>query len=216
MIYHVSPIVPATPLRVPDGKRLFDLILVLVTLPLWAPVLLVLMLVICAAQGPRVFYLHDRLGRHGRPFRMIKFRSMVPGAANGVDQILRDPQMAEEWATKAKLTHDPRCTPLGRWMRRYSVDEIPQILNVLLGDMSLVGPRPVPLAEFQRHYSGDAVQAYLALRPGISGLWQVTARNSDYDRRLRIDTTYAEQRGLVTDLRILWQTFGAVVRGTGC
>jgi len=217
MIYHVAPETILAPRLVwPGFKRLFDLVVVGITAPVWVPALLALALVLRVVQGPGVFFVQERLGRQGRAFPMIKLRTMTRDAPDLLRTVLRDPGNALEWSARAKLANDPRCTPIGAWLRRYSLDELPQLLNVLVGHMSLIGPRPVPLAEFQTQYRGAAARAYVSLRPGLSGLWQVTARNSDYARRLRLDVAYAERRSLLLDMAILVRTVGAVLRGTGC
>ncbi len=198
-----------------DGKRLLDVTLVLLALPVWGPLLLALVGLLRLRQGPGVFFLHPRIGRDGREFRMIKLRTMVPDAPDRLAPLLADPRIGAHWARHAKLPEDPRRTPLGRWLRDTSLDELPQMINVLLGQMSLVGPRPVPQSEFAAQYSGASARAYLSLRPGVSGLWQVTARGGSYDRRLALDCYYAESRSLMLDLRILLRTFGAVWNGTG-
>lgn len=201
----------------PDGKRVFDLVLVALLAPVWVPLLGMLIALVRTLQGPGVFYLQSRLGRHGRTFRIIKLRTMVRDADAQMAHLLCDAHQAADWDRRAKLTGDPRCTRLGRVLRRYSLDELPQLLNVLRGDMGLIGPRPVPLAEFRRHYTGDSAAAYLQFRPGIGGLWQVSGRNAlGYDDRLALDRHYAATQSLRQDTRILLRSLAEVFRGTGC
>jgi lipopolysaccharide/colanic/teichoic acid biosynthesis glycosyltransferase len=162
-----------------------------------------------------VIYRHWRVGRNGQMFSCLKFRTMVPNA----DQVLRDllesdPELQAEWVRDHKLRNDPRVTRLGRFLRRTSLDELPQLMNVLRGEMSLVGPRPVIREELLRY--GRNVNTYLAAKPGITGLWQVTGRNdTDYRRRVVLDTYYVRNQNLLLDLYILAKTTGVVLGGNG-
>ena len=194
-------------------KRGIDLLLVLVCLPIVLPFILLLAAIIYAS-GISPFYVQERVGRDGRRFRMIKFRTMVPNADKVLEDYLRRNDAARiEWVTKQKLGNDPRCTPLGRALRSTSMDELPQIFNVLIGDMSLVGPRPM-MPEQQALYPG---QAYYRLRPGMTGSWQVSARNaSEFADRAKFDDSYERQMSMMTDLGIIARTFGVVFRRTGC
>ncbi|MEZ5752978.1 MAG: sugar transferase [Paracoccaceae bacterium] len=194
-------------------KRPLDILLSIVAIVLVAPVIGFLALALWIESG-NPFFSQERIGRNGRHFRMYKLRTMIPGADRILEDCLRDnPALREEWARTQKLKSDPRVTPLGRLLRRTSMDEIPQILNVLKGDMSLVGPRPMlpqQLALYRRP------EAYLALRPGITGLWQVTARNdASFELRSRLDARYEANVTLWMDFRIIRATFGAVFKATG-
>ena len=197
------------------GKRAKDIALTLAILPLVLPVLLVLALLVRRDGGP-AFFAHVRVGRDGRLFRCYKLRSMVPDAAGVLARHLAaDAGARAEWVTTHKLRHDPRVTPLGRFLRRSSLDELPQVWNVLAGVMSLVGPRPVTEAELARY--GDRCGSYLAVRPGVTGLWQVSGRNqTSYARRVALDTDYVARMSLPVDMAILWRTLGEVLRRTGC
>ena len=196
------------------GKRLVDLALAVIILPALLPVIAMLWLVVRFDGGPGLFG-HVRIGRNGTPFRCWKLRSMVVDAeAQLADHLVADPAAAAAWAANHKLDNDPRITRIGRVLRKTSMDELPQIWNVLRGEMSLVGPRPVVLAELDRY--GQHRWAYLRLRPGITGLWQVSGRNAvSYDERVGLDLRYHDQIGLWTDLRIIAKTSGAVLNGTG-
>jgi len=197
------------------AKRVMDFGLVLLALPVVLPVILLISIAL-GFQGFSVFYAQDRVGRDGRNFRIWKFRSMVPDA----DEMLAlhlagNSQARAEWAASRKLRNDPRVTVFGRFLRASSLDELPQLWNILRGDMSLVGPRPVPRCELQEHY-GEAARAYLTCRPGLTGLWQISGRNSvPYDARIRMDRYYAWHRSLALDLAILGATFAVVLRGEG-
>ena len=195
------------------GKRALDIVLASIALGLALPVLVVLALALWIESG-NPFYTQLRLGRGGRHFRMIKLRTMVPDAERRLAWHLdADPALRAEWDLTQKLKRDPRITPIGRLLRKTSLDELPQVLNVLKGDMSLVGPRPMLPDQLPLYI---APEAYLSLRPGITGLWQVTARNEDsFDLRAILDRRYAERVTLGRDLRIIGATFGAVWNATG-
>lgn len=176
--------------------------------------ILALLVALLWLEGGKPFFVQTRLGKGGRHFRMLKLRSMVPDAEQRLAAYLEaDPALQREWALTQKLKDDPRITPLGRFIRRTSLDELPQLFNVLKGDMSLVGPRPMLPDQLPLYLHPSA---YLAVRPGLSGLWQVTARNSDsFEMRAEIDRRYIETVSPLQDLRILMATFGAVVSATG-
>ncbi|SLN53384.1 Undecaprenyl phosphate N,N'-diacetylbacillosamine 1-phosphate transferase [Roseivivax jejudonensis] len=196
------------------AKRGFDLSVALLLLPMLAPIILVLYLATRAGGGPG-FFGHARIGRHGRAFRCWKIRTMVPDAeAVLAAHLAADPAAAREWAASFKLAADPRITRLGRILRETSLDELPQIVNVLRGEMSFVGPRPVTAVEMARYRGYE--WCYLSGRPGITGLWQVSGRNDvDYDARVRLDVEYSSSRTLLMDIAILWRTIGAVLNATG-
>lgn len=218
MLRTFRPIVSLSVFRALEAKRILDLGLLGLFLPLWLP-LLVGIAGLCRLTGPGpVLHGQWRVGRGGRVFYLWKFRTMVPDANLQLNIVLQqDDQAAAEWQRGAKLVADPRVTPMGRLFRRYSLDELPQIWNVFRGEMSLVGPRPVPMQEFQNRYHGTAAEAYLSCRPGLSGLWQVSGRNAlSYRCRLSLDCHYAKHRSIWFDMVILWRTLGAVMRGTGC
>ncbi len=197
-----------------DGaKRMLDLGLILLFSPLWIPIVGLIAGTI-ALQGQWPIFLQDRVGRGGRVFTMIKFRTMVNDPERFLEVHLRsNPHAAQEWRVKQKLTNDPRVTPIGRILRRSSLDELPQLINVLMGDMSLVGPRPM-LANQRVLYPGNA---YYRMRPGITGPWQVSKRNqSEFAARSRFDAIYDLRQGLFVDLSLIARTFVVVWRQTGC
>jgi lipopolysaccharide/colanic/teichoic acid biosynthesis glycosyltransferase len=197
-----------------SGKRCLDVVAALVLL-LTVGFVLILLALLVAADGGRPFFGHTRVGRGGRTFTCWKIRTMVPEAEAKLEQILRkDPAAAAQWAQYQKIDNDPRVTRLGRVLRRTSLDELPQLWNVLRGDMSLVGPRPVTPAELSRY--GSAASDYISVRPGVTGLWQVQGRNSlTYDDRVLLDQQYAQGLTLRRDLRILAMTVSTVLAGTG-
>jgi Undecaprenyl-phosphate galactose phosphotransferase WbaP len=178
------------------------------------PILIVIACVVMSDRGSIVFG-HPRIGRGGRTFQCLKFRSMVRNADKVLENLLAtDPKAREEWNRDFKLKNDIRITPVGRILRRTSLDELPQLWNVLRGDMSLVGPRPVVRQELARY--GTDVDYYLMLKPGITGLWQVSGRNNvDYPTRVSLDVAYATNRSLTLDILILLKTVKVVLEKDG-
>jgi exopolysaccharide production protein ExoY len=195
------------------GKRIVDIVLVLMGAPFVLPFVLVLA-VLVALDGGNPFYLQDRVGKGGRIYRIWKLRSMLPDADRRlVEYLANDPAARAEWDHCQKLRRDPRITRIGNVLRRYSLDELPQLWNVLRGDMSLVGPRPMMPSQ-RALYPG---QAYYSLRPGVTGLWQVAARNdSSFAARAGYDAEYERTLSLAADLGLLVATVRVVTRGTGC
>lgn len=196
------------------GKRVFDLTLGALMLLAAAPILLGLMLLVSLDGGKPVFA-HIRVGQGGRMFKCLKIRSMRQDAEAQLAAILAsDPVAAAEWAADHKLSNDPRVTRIGAFLRRSSLDELPQLWNVLRGDMSLVGPRPVTEAEIDRY--GAAAADYLTLKPGLTGPWQVDGRNDiSYDDRVALDVAYARNHDLRRDFNIVLRTGLSVLKLTG-
>ena len=193
-------------------KRALDTLLVVAAAPLVVPVVLFLALLVMR-DGHAPFYWSERVGRGGRVFRMLKLRTMVHDAHGCLqDYLATDPQAAAEWAETQKLKMDPRITRFGRLLRKTSLDELPQLWNVLIGQMALVGPRPM-MPEQRIIYPGSA---YYALRPGVTGPWQVSDRNdSSFAKRADFDLDYHRSLSFMNDLRLLGRTFVVVLRGTG-
>lgn len=194
------------------GKRAFDVITVLMFLPFG--ILIVGGLAMCIALlGNKPFYTQERVGRNGAIYKIWKLRTMVVDADSRLEQHLRDnPNAQLEWDYTQKLRNDPRITPIGRFLRASSMDELPQLWNVLRGDMSLIGPRPMMPSQVPL-YPGTA---YYHLRPGISGSWQVSARNeSSFAERAIFDTSYDSEVSLREDMRIFMATIHVVLRATG-
>lgn len=194
------------------GKRLFDLALVTAASPVLIPLVVILALSL-RFSGMRPLFVQERVGQDGRVFRMWKFRTMVENAETVLSDYLEsDPEARAEWDAHQKLKSDPRITPIGRFLRKTSLDELPQFWNVFCGQMSIVGPRPM-MVEQQPLYPGDA---YYRMRPGITGLWQTSDRNNcQFRDRADFDTQYEAIVSLASDLRILGRTVAVVVRGTG-
>ncbi len=192
-------------------KRSGDVLFSLAVLALGAPLFgLLAALVKLSSPGP-VFYVQKRVGRGYRRFGCIKFRTMRADADAVLAQVLeRSPAMRAEFERDFKLREDPRITPIGRFLRRSSLDELPQFLNVLRGEMSVVGPRPIVDKEIERY--SDYMDEVLAVRPGLTGLWQVSGRNNlSYAKRVRLDLAYARGRSFVLDFAIILRTFGVLL-----
>lgn len=196
------------------GKRALDITGATAIALMFLPIILIVALLV-RMQGKGVIFGHERIGRNGQKFRCLKFRSMVPDAEKRLQDLLkRDAAARSEWEEHHKLDKDPRITRLGHTLRRTSLDELPQLWNIIRGDMSLVGPRPVTLTELDRY--GDSVAAYKSVRPGLTGQWQVSGRNNiSYDERVRMDRDYARSHSLMQDLTILVRTVMVVVGATG-
>lgn len=196
-------------------KRTLEILLVLLSAPITLPICLVLAVsVILSSPGP-VFFSHRRIGRNGIFFSMWKFRTMCENSAEVLEQHLAlHPEERDEWTRCHKLKNDPRVTPLGQFLRRSSLDELPQLWNALTGRMSLVGPRPIVAAEAEKY--GADFAYYLAVKPGITGLWQASGRSTlSYDERVALDRKYVEEWSLLGDFRILIHTFTKVVNADG-
>ena len=189
--------------------------LALLLLLLLAPLMVLVILLIWWHDGAPAFYGHYRVGHDGKLFRCLKFRSMRRDAESALAALLaRSPEARAEWQRDQKLRHDPRVTPIGKLLRRTSLDELPQLFNVLRGEMSLVGPRPVTAGELTRY--GRARWHYLSVRPGITGLWQVSGRNNTtYEERVALDKLYVERRTAWFDARILLKTVPVVLARHG-
>ncbi len=192
-------------------KSAFDKVLALSALALAVPVFLVIPMIIWLGDGGPPFFRQTRVGQHGRPFTVFKFRTMVRDAEARKAQLTAS---NEHDGVLFKIRNDPRVTRVGYWLRRWSLDELPQLVNVLLGDMSMVGPRPA-LPEEAAAY-GDQVRRRLVVKPGITGLWQVNGRSDlPWEESVRLDLRYVENWSLALDLQILWKTLSAVRRGSG-
>jgi exopolysaccharide production protein ExoY len=213
-----TPLVPQraipTPSRQAATKRVLDVVGAIVLAVVFSPLILAIVF-LKRREGGSIIYKHRRIGQDGQAFECLKFRTMVPNADQVLRELLeRDAAIKAEWVRDHKLRCDPRVTRLGRFLRRTSLDELPQLWNVMRGEMSLVGPRPVVREELLRY--GRNVRAYLSAKPGITGLWQVKGRNdTDYRRRVVLDTYYVRNQNLLLDLYILLKTTRVVLGGSG-
>jgi lipopolysaccharide/colanic/teichoic acid biosynthesis glycosyltransferase len=196
-------------------SRCLDIAVALLALIFIIPLLATIAVAIKLADGGPVLFSHRRIGRDGQPFGCLKFRSMVVDAEERLARLLAVDELArQEWLKDHKLRDDPRVTPLGSFLRRSSLDELPQLFNVLRGEMSIVGPRPIVQAEVARY--GRRFASYCAVRPGITGLWQVSGRNDvSYRRRVACDVVYARRKSLGRDVFIIVWTVPAVLKGQG-
>jgi lipopolysaccharide/colanic/teichoic acid biosynthesis glycosyltransferase len=196
-------------------KRVLDLVLAGVAILLLSPLYIGVSIAIKLTSPGPVFYRHKRLGRNMRPLGVLKFRTMFRDADRRLKSLLEsDPALAREFAATFKLKNDPRVTPIGRFLRRYSIDELPQFFNILAGEMSFVGPRPI--VEDEVKYYKDYSLLMFRVRPGATGLWQVSGRNdTSYESRVRLDTKYVQEWSLVEDLRIILRTPSAVLSRRG-
>jgi lipopolysaccharide/colanic/teichoic acid biosynthesis glycosyltransferase len=207
--------VPSELFRYRLVKRCADILLIIVSVPLTMLVLgIVSAMVKLSSPGP-IFYSHRRIRKSGAFFSMWKFRTMCVNSAEVLDEYLaRHPQARAEWNKTHKLRHDPRITPIGSFLRRYSLDELPQLWNVLMGQMSLVGPRPIVAAEVEKY--GDFFDCYCRVKPGLTGLWQVSGRSElSYVERVALDCEYVEHWSLSRDVMILAKTFSSVANQDG-
>ena len=196
-------------------KFLFDMVVTAIGTVLISPILLLLAIAVGISNGGRVIFAHKRVGRNGKEFACYKFQTMVKDADKALEKYLSEnPEARKEWETNFKLLHDPRVTKLGAFMRRTSLDELPQVFNVLKGEMSLVGPRPVVRAELAKY--GDNKQEYLMVRPGITGMWQASGRSdTTYEERVAMDSWYVKNWSIWLDIKYLLRTFVVVMKKEG-
>ncbi|WP_345350486.1 sugar transferase [Actinoallomurus liliacearum] len=223
--HHVADFdAPSPPTRHPPGKRLMgghgarrvkhaaDRVLAVLLLLVLAPLLLTITIAVLLSSPGPVFFGHERIGANGKPFRMWKFRSMKANAAEQLTDLLRVHNRGDE--PLFKIPDDPRITRLGKWLRRWSLDELPQLWNVAIGEMSLVGPRPQIDAEVLLYTPND--YGRLSVRPGITGLWQVSGRSRlSWKEAIHLDLHYVDNWSLLLDVRILARTVSAVLGGRG-
>jgi Undecaprenyl-phosphate galactose phosphotransferase WbaP len=196
-------------------KRAMDILIVILAIPVLLPALAIVgLLVKFTSPGP-IFFSHRRICRDGAFFSMWKFRTMCVNSSDVLEQHLaKHPKARIEWNKTHKLRVDPRITPVGLFLRRYSLDELPQVWNVLRGQMSLVGPRPIVAAEVEKY--ANRFEYYCRVKPGVTGLWQVSGRSKlSYDARVKLDCDYVNRWSLLRDIRILFGTFRSVVNRDG-
>lgn len=188
-------------------KRAIDILGALAFFLAFGWLFLIIWLVVLKTTGRPAIYKHQRIGKNGKPFACLKFRSMVVNAdAVLADLLKRDPLARAEWEKSFKLKNDPRITKFGRFLRKSSLDELPQFWNVLIGDMSLVGPRPVVLKELEKYY-GKTRFLYQSVRPGVTGPWQIGGRSDlNYEERVMLDAKYVTNISITGDLKIIFKT----------
>ena len=203
------------PVAIPTWKKIFDKIFSFSILLMLAPFFLIIALLIkLTSKGP-VFYKQKRIGYKGRYFYLYKFRTMVINADEVLEKVLREnPKLREEFLTLNKLTHDPRITKIGKILRKTSLDELPQFINVLKGDMSIIGPRPITDRDIYIYLTN--LDYITKLPPGLTGLWQVSGRNDlPVEERVKLDRYYVDHLSFPLDLKILFKTLFVIVKGTG-
>jgi len=195
--------------------RLLDISVSLFAFLTLAPLMLVLIVLIRLGDGGSALYKQPRIGKNGKVFNCWKFRSMVTNSSEVLADLLENnPEAAAEWQKDQKLKNDPRITKIGALIRKTSLDELPQLWNILKGDMSLVGPRPIVKNEVEKY--GDYISYYKAVKPGVTGLWQVSGRNdTTYDERVQMDVSYVENKSILSDLKIIILTIPAVLFSKG-
>ncbi len=196
-------------------KRTLDFLISLAALLVLAPLILMTSLILLLLQGRPIFIAHRRIGRGGGMFPCLKFRTMVNNNEELLEKYLAaNPAERAEWAATRKLKNDPRITPFGAFLRKSSIDEIPQLINIVIGHMSIVGPRPIVPSETV--YYGQNYADYIRVRPGLTGLWQVSGRSdADYVKRVQLDSLYVANRSLVGDIVIMAKTIPAVLNARG-
>lgn len=196
-------------------KRLFDFLASLAALILLSLLMLILAILVYLDDPGKVFYGHLRIGKNGKPFKVWKFRSMYMNADKMID--LLTPEQAKQYYTEFKIDNDPRITKIGNFLRKTSLDELPQLFNVLCNDMSLVGPRPLIESEIQTYYA-DMYDTLLAVKPGVTGYWQAYARNNatyQSGERQKMEMYYVHNASLWLDIKILFKTIGSVLKKQG-
>jgi len=196
-------------------KRYLDLLLLFLVFIFAFPFILIIFLLIkLTSRGP-IFYKHKRVGQNDRPFYLYKFRTMVNGADQLLPKILKDnPQARYEFENGYKLKNDPRVTPIGKILRKTSLDELPQLINILRGEMSFVGPRPI--VEEEKIKYGEYLPLFLKEKPGLTGLWQVSGRNNlSYEERVALDVKYIKNKNLRMDIKIILKTIFVLFSGNG-
>lgn len=196
--------------------RLFDFFMSLFALLLFLPLLIVIFAIIKATDKGPALFVQQRIGKDGRTFPCMKFRSMATDAEQRLAALLAtDENAAREWAADQKLRNDPRITAIGGLLRKTSLDELPQLFNILAGQMSVVGPRPIVAGEVPRY--GRSFEYYCAVRPGLTGLWQISGRNdTTYDERVALDVRYVQTRNLHSNIEICARTIPAILGARGC
>lgn len=196
-------------------SRSFDVLVSFLAIVILLPVFLVIAAAIVVSDPGPIIFRQQRIGRYGKLFPCLKFRTMTVDAQHRLDELLqRCPAARAEWAADQKLRNDPRITPIGRFLRKSSLDELPQLFNIFIGQMSIVGPRPIIQAEVVRY--GERFLAYCSCRPGLTGLWQISGRNNiSYKTRVRLDARYAARKGFGYDILICVRTVPAILASRG-
>lgn len=201
---------PISKVRFSFSKRLFDIVFSLCALIFLSPLFILIWMGIRLSSKGNVLYSQERLGEGGHVFKCLKFRTMTEGAEGALEQLLnRYPRLKKEWELKQKLRKDPRVFPLGKWLRKFSLDELPQFWNVLKGDLSVVGPRPYMVNQLKE--LGPYAKKILSTRPGITGLWQTSGRSSTtFQQRLSLDSQYIDRQSFLFDVMLIAKTIPVI------
>lgn len=202
---------------IPWWKKPIDILVSIFALLLFSPIMIFIAIAIKLTDKGPIFYAQERVGYRGKRFKILKFRTMYADAEKKLQEILeKDPKAKEEWEKFFKLKNDPRITRIGKFLRKTSLDELPQFLNVLKGDMSIVGPRPVTEEELKKFYKEKA-ELYKLVRPGVTGYWQVEGRSDveNYEKRVKMDEWYIKNQSLLLDIKIICKTIKIMLTGKG-
>lgn len=195
-------------------KRVFDIIVSTLSLLIFSPIFLIIAILIKIDSKGKVFYKHKRLGKNGEYIYLYKFRTMYSDSKERLEELLKNSEIKREWEENYKLKDDPRITKVGKFLRKTSLDEIPQLINILNGNMSIVGPRPIIDSEIEKY--GDLKDYFLSVTPGLTGWWACNGRNNiSYDERKRLELYYIEHRKISLDLKIIFKTFIIVLKRVG-
>lgn len=195
-------------------KRMFDVSISLLSIILLAPIFLIISIMIKLDSKGKVIYKHKRIGKNGKYIYLYKFRTMYTNSKEILEELLKNPEIKKEWEENFKLENDPRITKVGKFLRRTSLDELPQLLNIITGDMSIVGPRPVVDDEISKY--GIYKAKFLSVTPGLTGWWACNGRScTSYDERIKLELYYVEHRSIALDIKTLFKTVKAVVKGHG-
>ena len=195
-------------------KRNFDIIMSLTAMVLLFPIFFIITIMIKIDSKGNIIYKHKRIGKNGKYIYLYKFRTMYTNSKEILEEILKDPKVKEEWENNFKLDNDPRVTKVGKFLRKTSLDELPQLLNIFLGDMSIVGPRPVIDGEIEKY--GIYKKKFLSVTPGLTGWWACNGRScTSYKERIKLELYYVNHRSIKLDLLVILKTIGVVVKGKG-
>ena len=195
-------------------KRLFDIILTSIALIVLSPAFIIIAILIKIDSKGSILYRHKRIGKNGKYIYLYKFRSMYSDSKERLEKLLENPKIRKEWEENFKLDNDPRITKIGKFLRKTSLDELPQLLNILMGDMSLVGPRPIIDGEIEKY--GKDTSKFLSVTPGLTGWWACNGRScTSYDERKKLELYYVDNRSIRLDFKIILKTFISVLKRNG-
>lgn len=195
-------------------KRIFDIIVSGLSIIILSPIFLLIVVLIKLDSKGKAFYKHKRIGKNGEYIYLYKFRSMYSDSKERLEELLKDPEIRKEWEENYKLDNDPRITKIGNILRKTSLDELPQLLNIFNGDMSIVGPRPVIEDELEKY--GSNKEKFLSVTPGLTGWWACNGRScTSYEDRMKLELYYVDNRSIILDLKVIVKTFISVIKRDG-